>query len=230
MASEVEITATHKERNFASTSRWTKSHKTSLVSQKIRRVFFFFFKWRQTKRCCFCRASYKTTNWPLMSPWMAKSVFAAIKFCFCEDEMAETGTKKNMFLKMSPLTLILGSLLLEMTVDVTSCVRRKVAEHGRWVESPPLSVQQMSHCKVFWETFINSNVANIRINGFSAFMLELSWTNITKFSWFYVYLQGLFRDIRHLRCHPPPRKKKKRIKQHHFLKHALRLLPISRTS
>lgn len=101
---------------------------------------FFFFKWRQTKRCCFCRASYKTTNWPLMSPWMAKYVFAAIKFCFCEDEMAETGTKKYMFLKISPLTLILGSLLLEMTVYVTSCVRRKVAEHGRWVESQTLSV------------------------------------------------------------------------------------------
>lgn len=54
--------------------------------------------------------------------------------------MAETGTKKYLFLKISQLILILGSLLLEMTVDVTSCVRRKVAEHGRRVESQPLSV------------------------------------------------------------------------------------------
>lgn len=60
-----------------------------------------------------------------------------------------------MLLKISPLTIILGSPLSEMTVGGTSCVRRKqlvlatVSLGNRLFESQPLSVEQMSHSSAF---------------------------------------------------------------------------------
>lgn len=55
-----------------------------------------------------------------------------------------------MFLKNSPLTLILRSLPFETATGVTSSVRRKLAGQ---VESGLLSVEQVSH-KIALEEYI----------------------------------------------------------------------------
>lgn len=105
------------------------------------------------------------------------------KICVCGDNILFTrgrngwNTHKKYVLKISPLSLILGSLLLDVTVGVTSSVCVKRAEQ---VENGRLSVEQMSHNIAFWETFDNNCAANITMKNFSASLLELGGTNVTK--------------------------------------------------